>query len=105
MKKKVTSLLLAFCMLLSMTAQNIGYVWAAGNPPASVSVTYEGSEITDIIVPQNEKRTVTAVCDPAGDIYDYQWQVLLDLKSDLWVNITGQSEQSLDLSYALCPQF
>lgn len=101
MKKRVTSLLLTFCMLLSMTAQNIGYVWAAENPPASVSVTYEGSEITEIVVPQNEKKTVTAVCDPVRNNYVYQWQVLADVQSDLWVNVMGESGQSIDLSYAL----
>lgn len=101
MKKRIISLLLSICTLFSATAQNMEQVWAAGNPPVSVCIAYEGSEISNIIIPQNEKKTVTAVCKPETTDYSYQWQILADIETDEWVNITGQGKKTIALSYPM----
>ena len=101
MKKRITSLLLSIGMLVSLAAQHIEQVGAVGLSAQRVSVTYEGTAITDITIPQNEKKTVTAVCSSAREHNTYQWQILADVSADVWVDITGQSQPAIELSYAL----
>lgn len=68
---------------------------------AAVTVTHKGSAVDSLSLPQDERTTLTAVC--ASDVTDasYQWQILADVASELWVNIYDATEQSLALSCAL----
>lgn len=68
---------------------------------AAVTVTHKGSAVDSLSLPQDERTTLTAVC--ASDVTDasYQWQILADIASELWVNIYDATEQSLALSCAL----
>lgn len=68
---------------------------------AAVTVTHKGSAVDSLSLPQDERTTLTAVC--SSDVTDasYQWQILADVASELWVNIYDATEQSLALSCAL----
>ena len=68
---------------------------------AAVTVTHKGSAVDSLSLPQDERTTLTAMC--ASDVTDasYQWQILADIASELWVNIYDATEQSLALSCAL----
>lgn len=68
---------------------------------AAVTVTHKGSAVDSLSLPQDERTTLAAVC--ASDVTDasYQWQILADVASELWVNIYDATEQSLALSCAL----
>lgn len=68
---------------------------------AAVTVTHKGSAVDSLSLPQDERTTLTAAC--ASDVTDasYQWQILADVASELWVNIYDATEQSLALSCAL----
>lgn len=68
---------------------------------AAVTVTHKGSAVDSLSLPQDERTTLTAVC--SSDVTDasYQWQILADIASELWVNIYDATEQSLALSCAL----
>ena len=68
---------------------------------AAVTVTHKGSAVDSLSLPRDERTTLTAVC--ASDVTDasYQWQILADIASELWVNIYDATEQSLALSCAL----
>lgn len=68
---------------------------------AAVTVAHKGSAVDSLSLPQDERTTLTAVC--ASDVTDasYQWQILADVASELWVNIYDTTEQSLALSCAL----
>lgn len=74
---------------------------AAPDSGAAVTVTHKGSAVDSLSLPQDERTTLTAVC--ASDVTDasYQWQILADVASELWVNIYDATEQSLALSCAL----
>lgn len=101
MKKRIIFPVLGILLLFLAIAHSFGYVQAAKNPPASVSVEYEGSENGNILLSQNERKTVTAKCASAGADSIWQWQVLADMQAGLWVDITGQNEHSMELSYAM----
>lgn len=101
MKRKAVLLLLCFSLLLPPVLQD-STVYSDTNPPApEVSLVCDGLEVDHIFVAQDEKKELTAVCDPEDPGYGYQWQILADMEADLWADIQGQNEKSLDVSYSL----
>ena len=68
---------------------------------AAVTVTHKGSAVDSLSLPQDERTTLTAVCASGVTDASYQWQILADIASELWVNIYDATEQSLALSCAL----
>ena len=68
---------------------------------AAVTVTHKGSAVDSLSLPQDERTTLTAVCSSGVADASYQWQILADIASELWVNIYDATEQSLALSCAL----
>lgn len=98
--KKIVSLILILCIFSTMLSSEFISAFAVAQAP-SVSIINEGEIINSLIVPENEKRTITAQCTPDSDNYDYQWQILLDAEEEQWVDIYDAKEASLDVSYAL----
>ena len=68
---------------------------------AAVTVTHKGSAVDSLSLLQDERTTLTAVCSSGVTDASYQWQILADIASELWVNIYDATEQSLALSCAL----
>lgn len=68
---------------------------------AAVTVTHKGSAVDSLSLPQDERTTLTAACASGVTDASYQWQILADVASELWVNIYDATEQSLALSCAL----
>lgn len=106
--RRLVSLILCLCLFLSIlpsglmtTALAVSGTDAAPDSGAAVTVTHKGSAVDSLSLPQDERTTLTAVC--ASDVTDasYQWQILADIASELWVNIYDATEQSLALSCAL----
>lgn len=106
--RRLVSLILCLCLFLSIlpsglmtTALAASGTDAAPDSGAAVTVTHKGSAVDSLSLPQDERTTLTAVC--ASDVTDasYQWQILADVASELWVNIYDATEQSLSLSCAL----
>ena len=106
--RRLVSLILCLCLFLSIlpsglmtTALAASGTDAAPDSGAAVTVTHKGSAVDSLSLPQDERTTLTAVC--ASDVTDasYQWQILADVASELWVNIYDATEQSLALSCAL----
>jgi len=67
----------------------------------SVTVTHEGKKTEKLTLPQNERAVLKAECFPDAQNVAYQWQILADIKSELWVNIYDATKQSISLSYAM----
>lgn len=61
-------------------------------------ITHDGAPVNALSLPKNEKITVSAAGLPDGA--QYQWQINIP-GSDTWVDIYGQNEANLGLSYAL----
>ena len=106
--RRLVSLILCLCLFLSIlpsglmtTALAASGTDTAPDSGAAVTVTHKGSAVDSLSLPQDERTTLTAVC--ASDVTDasYQWQILADIASELWVNIYDATEQSLALSCAL----
>ena len=106
--RRLVSLILCLCLFLSIlpsglmtTAHAASGTDTAPDSGAAVTVTHKGSAVDSLSLPQDERTTLTAVC--ASDVTDasYQWQILADVASELWVNIYDATEQSLALSCAL----
>lgn len=65
-----------------------------------VFISNNGGRISEIIIRQDEKEILTA--DTAGiDAVSYQWQLLLDVKNDLWVSVYDKTERDCEISYAV----
>ena len=106
--RRLVSLILCLCLFLSIlpsglmtTALAASGTDTAPDSGAAATVTHKGSAVDSLSLPQDERTTLTAVC--ASDVTDasYQWQILADVASELWVNIYDATEQSLALSCAL----
>ncbi len=66
--------------------------------PTEVAITYQGEKISAVTIREDAHQTVTALCHGDGN-YSYSWQIRV--QEDVWADITGQTAQTLELSYAL----
>ena len=106
--RRLVSLILCLCLFLSIlpsglmtTALAASGTDTAPDSGAAVTVTHKGSAVDSLSLPQDERTTLTAVCASGVTDASYQWQILADVASELWVNIYDATEQSLALSCAL----
>lgn len=106
--RRLVSLILCLCLFLSIlpsglmtTALAASGTDTAPDSGAAVTVTHKGSAVDSLSLPQDERTTLTAVCSSGVTDASYQWQILADIASELWVNIYDATEQSLVLSCAL----
>lgn len=60
----------------------------------------EGNPVSRVEIPVSSKPVYSAVTTLQGDV-EYQWQLCYDVANYLWMNIEGQTEESITLSYAL----
>lgn len=102
MKKKIRILSLCFVLLAAVTVFAVTpFAFAEDKGNSKVTVTdSSGTPVTDVALPQGEKVTLTANAELTGDV-QYQWQILADANSDLWVNISGENAKTIEASYAM----
>ena len=98
--RRLLSVILCLCLLASVLEIQMITAFAAAKLD-SVTVTHEGKKTEKLILPQNERATLKAECSPNTQNIAYQWQILADIKSELWVNIYDATKQSMSLSYAM----
>lgn len=99
MQKKLLSFFLCLVTILTTVSTAFAVTPASAATP-TVRVYFEDEEISSISVPQNEKKMLSAKCDYV-DGAEFQWQILADIKADLWVDIQGQSKSDIEVSKAL----
>lgn len=90
LNKRVMSTLLAFVLFLSCCP----VVSLASD---GFAIAHEGRSVSQVTFDKHEKIEVSAENIPEGT---YQWQIKVP-GTDLWVNIHGQTGQTIKLSYAL----
>ena len=98
--RRLLSVILCLCLLVSVLQIQMITAFAAAKLD-SVTVTHEGKKTEKLTLPQNERTTLKAECSPNTQNIAYQWQILADIKSELWVNIYDATKQSMSLSYAM----
>ena len=90
LNKRFLSALLAVILLLT----NFPVVSAASD---SFAIYYEGETVTEVEFYEHERITVSAEGIPGGS---YQWQIQIP-GTEQWVNIQGQTSQTINLSKAV----
>ena len=98
--RRLLSVILCLCLFASVLQIQTITAFATTKLD-SVTVTHEGKKTEKLILPQNERATLKAECSPNTQNVAYQWQILADIKSELWVNIYDATKQSMSLSYAM----
>ena len=98
--RRLLSVILCLCLLTSVLQMQMITANAVTRID-SVTVTQEGRKTEKLILPQNERATLKAECSPNTQNVAYQWQILADIKSELWVNIYDATNSSMSLSYAM----
>ena len=98
MKKfKFLSVCFVICALAAAFAIVPGAFAEDAASGSAVTITQDGSPVTDLTLPQNEKMVLHAETLLPGDI---QWQYLADRNTELWVDIYGDTDADFTLSYA-----
>lgn len=98
MKKELIALLSSAAVLFSFPLHN-GLPAARQAPAPAVTVTCQGEPVQELTVAQQERRQIHARYTGGKDSGSFQWQICSD--QDVWVDIQGQTQDSLELSYAL----
>ena len=90
MKKRLLAAVLCLAMLISCVP-SFAFQAQASELPV---ITCNGSAQSAVSFPRNERITLTA----EGGAW-YQWQIKVN--DSLWVNISGETGETLDVSYAM----
>lgn len=92
MKKRLIALLL--CLVMLVTCMGVGVFM----PPDIKLLSESGEEVSSVSVPQSDRVQLTTDYKSSGEP-GYQWQLSADGKT--WINIYGQTGESVQLSYAM----
>lgn len=92
MKKRLIALLL--CLVMLVTCMGVGVFM----PPDIKLLSESGEAVASVSVPQSDRVQLTTDYKSSGEP-GYQWQLSADGKT--WINIYGQTGESVQLSYAM----
>lgn len=92
--RRVVTLLLCVSVLFGV----LPALPAAAVEEPTLRVEYAGEETQGFALPRTEKAALSAVC---GAAVSYQWQILADIESGLWVDIYDGTQSTLNVSNAL----
>lgn len=87
-------------MLFSIIVHSIPPIPTVLATEKSVVITYDGKQVDEITIEQNEKNTLLALTN-GMETPSFQWQILLDHENSVWVNIYDKTERGCEVSYAL----
>lgn len=104
MKKRFLSLILCIAMLFSTEVAGFVALAIDSLPDIPVKpdvwVTLDGEVVDDFSIEQNQK--VELLANISGiEAPKYQWQILMDAKKGIWVDIYDKTTQKCEVSYAL----
>lgn len=89
------------CLLVLASVVPFQMLGAAFLTAPEVSVTVDGAAVSEIILPQTDKITLTANASPEKRDTAFQWQILTGTQNGEWVNILDATAKELTLSYAV----
>ena len=92
MKKKFIALILA----VIMTATCVG-AGVLNSPDIQLVDVESGESVSTVVIPKSERSEIAVDYD--GSDLAYQWQLSSDGKT--WINVYGQTGESIKLSYAM----
>ncbi len=95
LNKSVISAILAVLVLLSALP-----MLGATTLTKTVTILQNGEKIDNVYVGKSTTADVNAVVN-FDSVEEYQWQVLADADSKLWVNMSGKNDAALTITYAM----
>lgn len=102
-KSKMLSFLLCFVMIATTFCQTAMTVRAAGTKDITVTDA-QGTAVQDVTLPKNgpkdQKTRLTAKAGVSADA-KYQWQILASADPELWVDIRGEKDAEISVSYPM----
>ena len=98
MKKRIIAIIVCLSFFIELFPHVMTNVNASSQDDF-ITVLSEGETVSDVMMNQDEKKVFTA--NSTLRQKDYQWQVLVDMNKDQWVDIHGQNESSMELHYAV----
>lgn len=97
MKKRILAMILCVATLLSLDLYIAPLVVDAEDASPAVRITLDGSEISELALPSDEKRVLEVEVEHLTAAA-YQWQVLMQGDMSLWVNIYDKIEKTCEVS-------
>lgn len=99
MKKRLIAMILCVAMLLTMDLyiHPVAAEEASPKTEPGVVITLDGTELHELALPSDEKRVLTAAVQGFTAV-NYQWQVLMQGPSSVWVNIYDKTEADCEIS-------
>ena len=97
MKKRILAMILCVATLLSLDLYIAPLAVDAEDASPAVRITLDGSEISELALPSDEKRVLEAEVEHLTAAA-YQWQVLMQGDMSLWVNIYDKIEKTCEVS-------
>lgn len=98
---RAVAVLLCFCIISTILPPDVTFARRAGKP--EVSVYYKEEAITDLQIASTERVELSAACT-TSESCTWQWQVLVDVKTNLWVDIYDGTGETIHVSQALLTQ-
>lgn len=98
MKQKAMSLAICVFFILFLILHILVNTQIAALTPSAAVITDGNEAISSISLNETDHQTVRVSCTENGD-YTYQWQI--QTREQVWADITGQTAETLELSYAL----
>ena len=95
MKKKVLALVLCCALVFGMVPAALSTAFSAHSDLTIYGSS--GAPVDSVMLPQNDKTTLTAVAATGSGLY--QWQIRVS--DSVWANIVGSTGTTLELSYAM----
>ena len=102
-KSKMLSFLLCFVMIATTFCQTAMTAQAAGTKDITVTDA-QGTAVQDVTLPKNgpkdQKTRLTARAGVSAEA-KYQWQILASADPELWVDIRGEKDADISVSYPM----
>ena len=97
MSKKFIAVILCISFLAGLLPVNSQNVNAAEPESKNITILSDGKEVQEIQIKSDEKKVLTA----KSSNNKIQWQIVADIKNDIWADIQGMNENEIEISYAL----
>ncbi len=92
-------LCLLLCLSLGVALLSGSLTAVTADSELWVRIAHDGQPVSSLTLPQYDRTVLTAEAN--ADSVQYQWQILADVSSELWVSIYDGTQQELSVSYAL----
>lgn len=101
--KKIISCtkIFAFFLAIIMLLETMPLTILAGELAPSVKITFNGEEVSEVTLIEDDRITLSAETDFTGDTISYQWEIYANKDEGMWVKIGDKKSKDCVVTYAL----